>query len=498
MIVKTYNEFLKNFDPSTGKYSIIGTIGSGKTHTAITLMHDLEAMGYKASYSCPFRELRNKVNLVTGSARTYHGYGFVSILRNTMKNWEVMEKEDYVKFFDMLHIPYNPNIVSSEAYPGNQILVARDSFIHYSLKKPNEDEEGFIKFCKERGYIFTNHGISYSKVLQIIKQLEEYKEKIKKIEYIDMLLIPIRKGYTADFNFIGIFDEFQCATPLIIKFINDVLCPQTRIYVYDLNQFTSYWFGADLKAIRNEVKDSDTFLVLEKSHRVPKQVGERMEKWRKMFKTKDVVKYKPIFEKEGKFFSLDGNYKIIKEYIKDSVRRALRENKTLLIQTRSHNLRRRIVSILLKLGVPFTTVETKRVESLPRILYNAIFKIMNGKPLTETEELNLIRYLNEEGRKLYYKYIITRKPFNVLNYLEIDSKLRSKILNMLFMDIKTTIPEEPLISVLTMNSSLGLTADINVIIERKKLYEKKEYDNLLRVLYTSVGRTNKECFIFWI
>jgi len=184
--------------------------------------------------------------------------------------------------------------------------------------------------------------------------------------------------------------------------------------------------------------------------------------------------------------------------MKDSVRRALRENKALLIQTRSHNLRRRIVSILLKLGVPFTTVETKRVEALPRILYNAIFKIINGKGLTETEELNIIRYLNEEGRKLYYKYVITRKSFNVLKYLEIDSKLRSKILNMLFMDIKTTIPEEPLISVLTMNSSLGLTADINVIIERKKLYERKDYENLLRVLYTAAGRTNKECFIFWI
>jgi len=259
---------INNLFATTKTHKIFGTAGAGKTTFLISEMEKLLQKGVKAEEICFVSFTKKAIEEITERMKTK------------------FPNEKGFKYFKTLHalcLSFSPNknlIVSKDL-----MKIATEMGMEVSTFQSAEDGAG----SKQGDKIMTIESLSRLRMVSLKQQwvdcnfpdcpfylvqewqknLEDYKEKYKKVDFTDLLL-SYNNGPLIGVKYF-IIDEAQDLSPLQWKVINDMSSQAKKVFLAgDDDQAIYNWAGADVNYILNIKSDEET--ILDKTYRLPLQV----------------------------------------------------------------------------------------------------------------------------------------------------------------------------------------------------------------------------------
>jgi len=287
---------------------ILGPPGCGKTHTLIELVRESLNRGVHPSriafVSFTTKAIREAVsracdefNLTPDDFphfRTLHATGYHAL---GLQRQDVMSRADYSELGNMLGVEFNgadrtsvddgialPSIGGSGAKYLQAVMRAR--YREVELDREYND--------------LGDHTLSYPKLVQIHEQTEEYKSKMERLDFPDMIDHYIKRGEPAHFDLL-IVDEAQDLTPLQWTMVRKMAENSIEVVIAgDDDQAIHRWTGVDVSQF---LRCSKNIEVLSQSYRLPRAVWELSQRITSQIKQRIPKEFKPRAE-EGSVQSI--------------------------------------------------------------------------------------------------------------------------------------------------------------------------------------------------
>ena len=219
--------------------------------------------------------------------RTLHSTGFSGL---QIKKDDVMNPPDYQELGRMLGEDFVMN-----AQPEDGMLIPSD------LRRGSK----YMRIIDRARYRMIDLGqewkehdtsdISLFKCKQIYDQLIEYKSKLSKLDFVDMIDVYIQTCTPPSLQVL-IVDEAQDLTPLQWKMIQHMATNTDEVWIAgDDDQAIHRWTGVDVKQF---ISMSPNRIVLEQSYRLPKKVFDVAQRVVRRIKDRVPKEYAPT-DREG-------------------------------------------------------------------------------------------------------------------------------------------------------------------------------------------------------
>lgn len=258
---------------------ILGPPGCGKTYTLIERVEErlqegvhpsrigvvsftTKAIGEFVNRACAkFNLTKNDFpHFRTLHATGYHGLG--------LKTTDVMSREDYKTLGRMLAVDFD-GADRTSVHDGISIPAIGGSGAKYlQLVMRSVMRESTLDF--EYNYE-GDYSLHYSKLVQVQRQLTEYKSKNSKVDFTDMIYQYIEIGEPPSLDLL-IVDEAQDLTPLQWTMVEKMAESAEQVLIAgDDDQAIHRWTSVD---VRRFINASDNVEVLNQSYRLPRSVWE--------------------------------------------------------------------------------------------------------------------------------------------------------------------------------------------------------------------------------
>ena len=195
--------------------------------------------------------------------KTSHSFGFHGL---GLQPQDIMNKEDYDNIGREIGLTFEGKMRMS-LEDGLSLPTIGGSGSKY-LQLENRARLRMVDLDRE----FNDAGdrdLFFPKLVQLSKQIEEYKSATNKYDFVDMIekYIPLGEVPNLDFMFI---DEAQDFTPLQWQMAEKIADNADQVFIAgDDDQAIHRWTGVEVELFN---KSTDKVKVLEKSYRIPKAV----------------------------------------------------------------------------------------------------------------------------------------------------------------------------------------------------------------------------------
>jgi superfamily I DNA/RNA helicase len=344
-----------------------------------------------------------------------------------------------------------------------------------------------------------DYSLHFQQLRVLDKAYREFKEELKKRDFVDMIEDFIKQGTSPRFDLL-IIDEAQDLAPLQWRMVKEVLVPNAKkvYYAGDDDQCIYSWMGVRVSDFLNA---SDHKIVLDKSYRVPLSVHNFSDQLVKRVAIRQNKVWQPT-ERQGNLswhrdiMELDlenGEWLILARtnYIANKISTRLKEDGYLFWRegagwSLSQNVLNGI-EVWLKLckGLSLSAAELKNFS-----------KILNGNVITKSGRRNL----ESLDPDLFYTLddIIERCSLSVnaktpwMNVLKVSDKEIGYITSVRRRG-ERLLSGSPRIRISTIHKAKGGEAD-NVALfldSTKACMESLDQDSEVRVFYVGATRTKK-------
>jgi DNA helicase II / ATP-dependent DNA helicase PcrA len=256
---------------------ILGPPGCGKTYTLIEIVREALARGVHPSriafVSFTTKAIREALDRACAefnlepkqlpNFRTLHATGYHAL---GLQRTDVMARADYKALGDMLGVEFNgadrtsvddgivlPTIGGSGAKYIQSVMRAR--YREVSLAREYNEAE--------------DYSLSYQKLVQVHEQNEEYKTKMGKQDFVDMIALYPVMADPIHLDLL-IVDEAQDLTPLQWTMVRHMAETAAEVVIAgDDDQAIHRWAGVD---VRQFLRCSENIEVLSQSYRLPRSV----------------------------------------------------------------------------------------------------------------------------------------------------------------------------------------------------------------------------------
>jgi superfamily I DNA/RNA helicase len=256
---------------------ILGPPGCGKTHTLIEIVREALAKGVHPSriafVSFTTKAIREALDRACAefnlepkqlpNFRTLHATGYHAL---GLQRTDVMGRDDYKALGGMLGVEFNgadrtsvddgivlPTIGGSGAKYLQSVM--RSRYREVSLEREYNEAE--------------DYSLSYQKLVQVHEQNEEYKTKMGKQDFVDMIALYPTMADPIYLDLL-IVDEAQDLTPLQWTMVRHMSETATEVVIAgDDDQAIHRWAGVD---VRQFLRCSENIEVLSQSYRLPRSV----------------------------------------------------------------------------------------------------------------------------------------------------------------------------------------------------------------------------------
>ncbi|MHA1835280.1 MAG: UvrD-helicase domain-containing protein [Candidatus Baldrarchaeia archaeon] len=352
--------------------------------------------------------------------------------------------------------------------------------------------------------------LSPVRIYEFLIEYEDYKERIGKFDYTDMLINVLKEGAKPPIRIL-INDEAQDNTPLQGKII-DLWCEDVDKYILsaDDDQVLFEWSGCTAEWFLKH--DYEYEIILSESHRVPHNImliASAIVRKNKMRKEKNAVGKK----EQGVIRILN------RPSLEELIALGLGAEKSYFL-FRANYLEDRFCKQLLNAGIPFgrllrATPWTKKILNI----HNAIAKFGMGKKASGEEVRDLLEkipsqpYLRRGAKALFKKQYMLDAEYTAsdiqkiaISYTHLDLSDKKSVLNALNLgknDVRREAltkarpyPSEKLkIYTGTVHSSKGLEAEnVFVFLDYPK-HIRKITEEERRILYVAITRGKKRVFL---
>lgn len=273
---------------------ILGPPGCGKTHTLIGLVREALDRGVHSSRIAFVSFTTKAVNEAVTRAcdefnltrddfpyfKTLHATGYHAL---GLQRTDVMSRQDYGELGKILGVDFQgadrtsidegvqlPTIGGSGAKYMQAAM--RSRYREVSLEDEYND--------------MADYSLSYMKLVQVHKQTEEYKSKMGKLDFVDMIDHYITRAEPSHFDLL-IVDEAQDLTPLQWRMVSKMAeHAQEVVIAGDDDQAIHRWTGVDVRLFINCSKNIEVlsqsfrlpYSVWELANKISSRIGERLEK----------------------------------------------------------------------------------------------------------------------------------------------------------------------------------------------------------------------------
>ena len=258
---------------------ILGPPGCGKTYTLIEKVEEKLQEGVHPSrigvVSFTTKAISEfvdracaKFNLTKNDFphfRTLHATGYHGL---GLKTTDVMSREDYKTLGRMLAVDFD-GADRTSVHDGISIPAIGGSGAKYlQLVMRSVMRESTLDF--EYNYE-EDYSLHYSKLVQVQRQLTEYKSKNSKVDFTDMIYQYVEIGEPPSLDLL-IVDEAQDLTPLQWTMVEKMAESAEQVLIAgDDDQAIHRWTSVD---VRRFIHSSDNVEVLNQSYRLPRSVWE--------------------------------------------------------------------------------------------------------------------------------------------------------------------------------------------------------------------------------
>ena len=193
-------------------------------------------------------------------ATGYHGLG--------LQRGDVMGREDYARLGSMLGVAFDgadaTSIDDGVAIPS----IGGSGAKYLQLIMRSVYRESTLEF--EYNYE-EDHNLDFNKLVQIDKQIKEYKSKTNRLDFADMILKYIEIVEPPNLDLL-IVDEAQDLTPLQWTMVEKMAEYADEVLIAgDDDQAIHRWTSVDVQRF---IKSSDNIEVLNRSFRLPRSIWE--------------------------------------------------------------------------------------------------------------------------------------------------------------------------------------------------------------------------------
>jgi len=388
---------------------IFGPPGCGKTETLMRRIEDALESGIKPEQIAFVSFSRKAVQEAKERAmkkfgltdkqlcrfRTLHSTGFQEL---GIKSSDLMASTDYNaigrmvgEVFKVIVTPEDGTLLPSDLHNGSKYLkiIDRARYRMIPLEQEWREHDTF------------NMGLSKCK--QIDAQIVEYKSKLHKVDYTDMISLFVDTAEPTPCAIL-IVDEAQDLTPLQWAMVQKMATVAEEVLIAgDDDQAIHRWTGVDVQLFINM---SPHKIVLDKSYRLPKKIFDVGQRIVKRIKNRVPKDYHPT-EEEGE---------VRWHYEMDSVRL---DQGSITIMARTNHLVNELASRVYDLGY-YHSVNGKL--PIPQNVANAI-KTWRYLQAGEAVALPLIRELYECVPKQGDRAVVKRGAAKLLDAADPEAKL---------------------------------------------------------------------------
>ena len=258
---------------------ILGPPGCGKTYTLIervqakleegvhpsrigVVSFTTKAIGEFVARACDKFNLTKQdfPHFKTLHATGYHGLGLAPK--------DVMSKQDFTKLGEMLAVDFD-GADSTSVHDGVAMPSMKGSgakYLQIIMRSVYRMSDLDFEFNYEE-----DHDLSFSKLVQIEKQLLEYKSKTNRVDFSDMIAKYINIAEPPNLDLL-IVDEAQDLTPLQWKMVRKMSEHADEVLIAgDDDQAIHRWTSVD---VDDFINCTDRVEVLNQSYRLPRSVWE--------------------------------------------------------------------------------------------------------------------------------------------------------------------------------------------------------------------------------
>jgi len=501
---------------------IFGPPGTGKTYTLENLIFDAFASGKSFMYHTYSRSMgraaRQRIIDDPERVGTFHSLLSKKIgwkYSTQFENSDFLRPEDLKLFADTYGIKMTREWDVSDIYEGEPI----DDFgmflqAYDTVKNKFEDLRDILKYGN-----FNQGDWKYKDPVYIGEKYEQFKEKLRKHDYTDILVYANENPEILPQIDYLIVDEAQDLTPLMWSII-DKYPASVKVVAGDDDQAIYTYRGARAEMLLERRKFSKVFH-LDTTYRLPDPVLRLAQDWISQVQNREVKYYKTVVG-EGFVVSTNNLIEVLRQLA------TLPGSKFILARTNS--IVKEIALQLLDLGIPYTSINPRHAHYSP---YNPSFitfsNVINKFPdiLDPADLKTIIKHLPASILRRGVKTAVLKDPnkfvkeasmnlegeFNITTLFKRPMSKHDLIaasdlgvfeLNKHLYDRKTLIPPsyidlENMIRVDTIHSAKGLEADyVALFLEMNKKVEDNwmvDQDNERRVLYVGMTRAKKGLFL---
>jgi len=434
--------------------------------------------------------------------RTLHSTGFSGL---SLRKEDIMSNADYAELGRMLGEEFNMNIA-----PEDGILIPQDLRRGSQYMRIIDRSRYRMVSLEEEWREHETHDISLFKAKQIYEQVTEYKTRLSKFDYVDMIGMFVEVGEPPRLRLL-IVDEAQDLTPLQWKMVQKMATNAEEVLIAgDDDQAIHRWTGVDVEQFVNM---SPKQIVLTQSYRLPKAVFNVARRIVRRIKDRVPKEYAPTDE-EGlvcwhyHFDSVDfrkGSWTIMARtnYYAEKIGKYLHQEgyyysvkgRTVLTKEQADAIK---TWRKLRVGEGVDVDAVRRFyEVVPKQGDKAVVKRGSGKLLDAadpTSQLNLEDLVSEFGF-IDKRDLFGEDPRDEFEILGLGSNMRAYLLNV--ENSGEDITKPPRIKVSTIHAMKGGEDDRCVVyLGSTYAAENSRFpDDEHRIFYVGVTRARKELHI---
>jgi len=491
--------FLQKYEPSEIAY-----LSFTRAATYEAVKRAMEKFGFERKEMCWFR--------------TIHSACFKLL---ELERDNILSEKDIKRFCKLRGVRYKTegeraldderSILRPTKYPdveGNFLIDFSNKLRNFTCKEVRELSEDEVRMLWARLSPQFAPFVSHVRIYDFLVEFEEYKERIGKFDYTDMLINVLKQKMCPPVRVV-INDEAQDNTPLQGKIIG-MWCKQADKYVLagDWDQCLYHWSGSDPGWFLNFPVDEE--IILSESFRVPQNIIEVAALVIKRNKQrKDITP-------RGR--SCKGTLRILMRPKLTDLLLLSKTGETNYFLFRTNYFEDMFCNELLQFGIPFrrllrTTPWTKKIVNI----HNALVKFARGEKVTYDEAKAIIEnvptvpFLKKGLKKTFQKEYMANMTFseNDLVMLGVSPyRLPLKDRNQVITALRVSntakealkkarpmiIDKIPIITG-TIHASKGLEADNIFIFVDYPSHIRKITEEERRIFYVAITRCRERVFL---